>query len=166
LQPILDTIRALHARGLWLEIVTLLVPGFNDSESEVTKLTEFIASVSSDIPWHVTAFHQDYRMVDPMDTTAAQLQTAAAIGKRAGLRYVYAGNLPGTVGDLENTRCASCSAVLIERFGYHIRGYHVTKDGHCPKCSAAVPGRWDHAFAGQIASHPFLPHDRTRLRMF
>ncbi|HYU79703.1 MAG TPA: AmmeMemoRadiSam system radical SAM enzyme [Vicinamibacterales bacterium] len=165
LQPILDTIRALHARGLWVEIVTLLVPGFNDSDSEVTRLTEFIASVSPDIPWHVTAFHQDYRMVDPMNTTPAQLRTAAAIGKRAGLRYVYAGNLPGMVGDLENTRCVSCNAILIERYGYDIREYHVTADGKCPGCSALVPGRWDRAFAGQIASHPFLPHDRARLRI-
>jgi pyruvate formate lyase activating enzyme len=166
LQPILDTIRALHARGLWVEIVTLLVPGFNDSEVEVTRLTEFIASVSPDIPWHVTAFHQDYRMVDPMDTTPAQLQSAAAIGRRSGLRHVYAGNLPGMVGDLENTRCTSCRSVLIERFGYHIRRYNVTDDGKCPRCRTALPGRWDHAFAGQITSHPFLPHDRTRLRTF
>ena len=165
LQPILDTIRSLHARGLWVEIVTLLIPGFNDSEAELVKLTEFIASVSVDIPWHVTAFHQDYRMVDPMDTTPAQLQKAAALGRRAGLRYVYAGNQPGRVGDLEDTRCAACGALLIARYGYHIRAYHVTKDGACPSCKAAVPGRWDHAFGGQITSRPFLPHDRTRLRV-
>jgi pyruvate formate lyase activating enzyme len=166
LQPILDTIRALHARGLWVEIVTLLVPGFNDSEAELIAMTEFLASVSVDIPWHVTAFHQDYHMVDPMDTTPAQLRAAAALGKRAGLRYVYAGNLPGQVGDLEDTRCASCRALLVERYGYHIRGYHVTKDGKCPACHAALPGRWDHAFGGQVTARPFLPHDRTRLRIF
>jgi pyruvate formate lyase activating enzyme len=166
LQPILETIRALHARGIWVEIVTLLVPGFNDSESELIGLTEFLASVSPDIPWHVTAFHQDYRMTEPQGTTAAQLQQAAQIGKRAGLRYVYAGNLPGRVGSLENTQCLSCGDVLIERYGYLIRQYRVTADGCCPSCRAQVPGRWDHAFAGQIASHPFLPHDRTRLRMY
>jgi pyruvate formate lyase activating enzyme len=166
LQPILDTIRALHARGLWVEIVTLLIPGFNDSETELTAMTEFLASVSLDIPWHVTAFHQDYRMVDPMDTTPGQLKAAAAIGKRAGLRYVYAGNLPGHVGTLEDTHCASCSALLVERYGYHIRSYRVTKDGTCPACHAAVPGRWDHAFGGQVTARPFLPHDRTRLRIF
>jgi pyruvate formate lyase activating enzyme len=165
LQPILETIRELHARGLWLEIVTLLIPGFNDSESEITRLTEFLASVSVDIPWHVTAFHQDYRMRDPMDTTAPQLVAAAALGKRAGLRYAYAGNLPGMVGGLEDTHCASCGSLLIERFGYHIRGYHLTADGRCGSCHATVPGRWDHAFAGQITSHPFVPHDRTRLRV-
>ena len=164
LEPILDTIRALHARGLWVEIVTLLVPGFNDSDDEVTRLTEFIASVSVDIPWHVTAFHQDYRMVDPMDTTPAQLRSAAAIGRHAGLRYVYAGNLPGLVGDLEDTRCTACRSVLVGRFGYHIREYHVTADGKCASCKADVPGRWDAAFAGQITSRPFAPHDRTRLR--
>jgi pyruvate formate lyase activating enzyme len=129
-------------------------------------MTEFIASVSLDIPWHVTAFHQDYHMVDPMNTTPAQLGAAAALGKRAGLRYVYAGNLPGQVGTLEDTRCASCDALLVERYGYHIRSYHVTKDGNCPACDAALPGRWDHAFGGQVTSRPFLPHDRTRLRTF
>ncbi len=165
LDPILQSIRSLHARGLWVEIVTLLISGFNDSEEELTKLTEFIASVSPEIPWHVTAFHQDYHMLDPMATTAEQLRNATAIGKRSGLRYVYAGNLPGLVGDLEDTRCASCDAVLIGRYGYHIREYRLTADGKCPTCQTALPGRWDRAFAGQITSHPFLPHDRARLRM-
>ena len=142
IEPILETIRALHARGLWLEIVTLLVPGFNDSEDELTRLTEFIVAVSPDIPWHVTAFHQDYRMLDPMDTSATQLRQAAAIGRRSGLRYVYAGNLPGLVGDLEDTRCVSCGSVLVGRYGYRIREYHVTKDGACERCGTTVPGRW------------------------
>jgi pyruvate formate lyase activating enzyme len=165
LQPILDTIAALHARGVWVEIVTLLVPGFNDSDDEVTRMTEFIASVSPDIPWHVTAFHQDYRMMEPAATSARQLRQAAAIGQRAGLRYVYAGNLPGAVGELEDTHCAACHRVLIERYGYLIRAYHVTPEGQCPSCRASVPGRWDHAFTPQITAHPFLPHDRTRLRL-
>jgi pyruvate formate lyase activating enzyme len=166
LQPILDTIRSLHARGLWVEIVTLLIDGFNNSEAELSDLTAFIASVSPDIPWHVTAFHQDYRMQDPAATTPAMLQQAAALGRRAGLRHVYAGNLPGLVGDLEDTRCSTCARVLVGRYGYQIREYHVTDDGHCPTCRATVPGRWDHAFAGQIASRPFVPHDRARLRVF
>jgi pyruvate formate lyase activating enzyme len=166
LQPILDTIRGLHTRGIWVEIVTLLISGFNDSAEELTKMSEFIASVSPDIPWHVTAFHQDYRMQDPVDTTPEMLRRAAAIGRRAGLRYVYAGNIPGQVGDLEDTHCASCNGVLIARVGYHIREYNVTPDGHCPTCGTSVPGRWDHTFAGQITSYPFLPHDRARLRVF
>ena len=165
LQPILETIRALHARGIWIEIVTLLVPGFNDSDEEITRLTEFLVSVSPDLPWHVTAFHQDYRMTDPAATTARQLQHAAAIGQRAGLRHVYAGNLPGRVGDLEDTRCTSCDRTLIARFGYHIRDYHLSEDGRCPDCRTELPGRWDRAYAGQVTSHPFVPHDRSRLRV-
>src|SRR5947208_3047577 len=120
LGPILETIRRLHEMGFWLEIVTLIIPGFNDAADELTRLTTFIASVSPLIPWHVTAFHKDYRMSDPENTTAAMLMAAAAIAKDAGLRYVYAGNLPGRVGDLENTRCHQCAALLIERDGYPV----------------------------------------------
>ena len=157
LEPILDTIRRLHEMGVWLEIVTLLIPGFNDGHDEIARLTEFIAGVSPEIPWHVTAFHADYRMNDTSDTTADMLIAAARLGRRAGLRYVYAGNLPGRVGDLEDTRCVSCGEVLVARYGYLIRGYHITPDGRCPSCRATVPGRWDPAFAPQRASRPFLP---------
>ena len=158
LQPILETIRSLHQMGLWLEIVTLLIPGFNDSDSELQGLTEFLASVSADIPWHVTAFHADYKMTDQRNTRPDDLLRAVAIGRRAGLRYIYAGNLPGRVGDLEDTRCAHCGETLIERFSYEIRGYHITPDGRCPACSAPVPGRWAPHFSRQITAHPFLPH--------
>jgi pyruvate formate lyase activating enzyme len=99
LQPILDTIRRVYEMGFWLEIVTLLVPGFNDSDDELKRLSEFLVSVSPYIPWHVTAFHKDYKMTDPENTTAKDLIRTAEIGKKAGLRYVYAGNLPGQVGD-------------------------------------------------------------------
>ena len=96
LEPILDTIRRLHAMGIWVEIVTLLIPGFNDSRDELTRLTAFVASVSPDIPWHVTAFHGDYKMTDPAEhdrrRCCSRRPTSAA---RNGLRYVYAGNLPG-----------------------------------------------------------------------
>ena len=163
LQPILDTIRWLHAAGVWVEIVTLLIPGFNDGDAELRALTEFIASVSPDIPWHVTAFHQDYRMTDPANTTAADLRRAAARAREAGLRFVYAGNLPGRVGDLEETKCPSCRETLISRYGYLIRAYHLTGDGACPRCAATIPGRWAAGFQGQRAAHPFLPNDRTRL---
>ena len=163
LQPILDTIRSLHAMGLWVEIVTLLIPGFNDSNEELQRLTEFVASVSVDIPWHVTAFHKDYKMTDPGDTRPEDLLRAAEIGVGAGLRYVYAGNLPGLVGHLEDTRCARCSATLIERYSYRIKGYHVTADGKCPKCGETVPGRWAAKFGGQATSHPFLPHRASGL---
>jgi pyruvate formate lyase activating enzyme len=160
LQPILDSIRRIHQMGFWLEIVTLLIPGFNDSEDEVRRLTEFLAGVSPDIPWHVTAFHKDYKMHDPANTTPEMLVRAAEIGKQDGLRYVYAGNLPGEVDDLENTRCPGCAALLIERYGYLITGYHLTSSGGCPKCSKQIPGRWAERFEGQITHLPFLPRLR------
>ncbi len=160
LQPILDSIRRIHQMGFWLEIVTLLIPGFNDSDDEVRRLTEFLAGVSPDIPWHVTAFHKDYKMHDPANTTPEMLTRAAEIGKQAGLRYIYAGNLPGDVGGLENTRCPECRALLVERYGYLITGYHLTPTGACPKCSKQIPGRWAPRFEGQITHLPFLPRLR------
>jgi pyruvate formate lyase activating enzyme len=163
LEPILDTIRRLHAMGFWLEIVTLLIPGFNDSPDELARLTSFVASVSPDVPWHVTAFHGDYKMTAPENTTADMLLAAADIARQSGLRYVYAGNLPGRVGRLEDTACASCGETLVARYGYHIRRYRVTAGGRCPACDGAVPGRWGARFDGQIASTPFIPGSRARL---
>jgi pyruvate formate lyase activating enzyme len=161
--PILETIRSLHSIGIWVEIVTLLIPGFNDSDDELRKLTEFVASVSPDIPWHVTAFHKDYKMSDPADTRASDLVRAAEIGKSAGLRYIYAGNLPGRVGDLENTHCHSCGCTLIRRYGYFIQEYRLTQSGNCPDCGTAIPGCWAQKFEGQIADRPFLPSTRSGL---
>jgi len=161
--PILDTIRRLHDMRFWVEIVTLLIPGFNDSRDELQRLTAFVASVSPDIPWHVTAFHKDYRMTGPENTTAEMLLQAAAIGRAAGLRFVYAGNLPGHVGNLEDTRCAECGDLLVARYGYYVRDYRITADGRCPGCKASVPGVWGRKFDGQIASRPFLPGSRARL---
>src|SRR6266542_1600784 len=146
LEPILDTIRRLHAMGFWLEIVTLLIPGFNDSRDELQRLTAFVASVSPEIPWHVTAFHRDYKMTDPANTTPEDLVRAAEIGKNAGLHFVYAGNLPGKVGALENTRCSQCGHTLISRYGYFIHEYSVTTNGCCPSCATPVPGRWAERF--------------------
>ncbi|MGE5243282.1 MAG: AmmeMemoRadiSam system radical SAM enzyme [Betaproteobacteria bacterium] len=163
IEPILDTIRRLHAMGIWVEIVTLLIPGFNDSSDELRRLTGFVAGVSPDIPWHVTAFHGDYKMTDPGDTTADMLLAAADIGREAGLRFVYAGNLPGEVGDLESTRCAACGDLLIERSGYFIGSYRLTPDGRCPSCHVTVPGRWSERFDGQLASRPFAPGGRLRM---
>jgi pyruvate formate lyase activating enzyme len=160
LEPILDTIRRLHAMEFWLEIVTLLIPGFNSSRDELTRLTTFIASVSPLIPWHVTAFHGDYKMTDPENTTAEMLLEAADIGRANGLKYVYAGNLPGRVGDLEDTHCAACDHALVTRYGYYIRDYRVTADGRCPACATPVPGRWSAQFDGQITSRPFTPGSR------
>ena len=143
LEPVTSTIEAIHARGLWLEVVTLLVPGFNDSDAELRSLTGFLASVSRDIPWHATAFHPDYRMTGPEPTQAKDLVRAAEIGAEAGLRYVYAGNLPGWVGRWENTRCPGCGVELIERRGFQILSNRITASGHCPECQQLIPGVWD-----------------------
>ena len=139
---ILETIQMVHDRGFWEEIVTLVIPGFNDSEDELRRAADFIASVSPDIPWHVTAFHQDYKMTENANTTAGQLIRACEIGREAGLRYIYAGNLPGRVGRWENTYCPACDELLIERYGYIIRQMKVTREGKCPKCQTAIPGVW------------------------
>jgi pyruvate formate lyase activating enzyme len=142
LQNILDGVKMVHAMGFWLEIVTLIVPGFNDSTEELLDAAQFIASLSHDIPWHVTAFHQDYKMTDHDNTATPTLIRAAEIGVEAGLNYVYAGNLPGQVGDYENTYCPNCRQLLIERFGYTILAYHITSEGTCPRCATRLAGIW------------------------
>ena len=142
LDHVLDGIRMVHEMGFWLEIVTLVIPGFNDSEQELTDAAHFLAGLSPDIPWHVTAFHQDYHMTDPDNTSAAALVRAAEIGQAAGLRYVYAGNLPGQVGDYEHTFCPQCHTRLIARYGYVILDYQLTPQGGCPKCGTRLAGIW------------------------
>jgi pyruvate formate lyase activating enzyme len=142
LENVLASIRALHEMGFWVELVTLVVPGFNDAEDELRDMARFIADVSVDIPWHVTAFHQDYRMTENDPATPRHLLRAATIGKEAGLRYVYAGNLPGRVGDFENTRCPSCNELLIERSGYRVLSFALSAEGTCPKCATPIAGFW------------------------
>jgi len=141
LSNVLDTIKMVYERGFWLEIVTLLIPGFNDSTDEIKSAAEFIAGVSSNIPWHVTAFHQDYKMTGPDNTSTETLIRAAEIGYEAGLNYVYAGNLPGRVGSHEHTFCPNCKSVLIERYGFRILKNRM-KAGTCPDCKTAIPGVW------------------------
>jgi pyruvate formate lyase activating enzyme len=143
LSVVLDTIGRLHEMGFWLEIVTLVIPGFNDGDEELRGIAKFLAGISRDIPWHVTAYHPDYKMRDHDRTTADQLIRAYDFGKETGLNFVYPGNLPGRVGDRENTYCPSCKSLLIERTGYEILGYHLKPGGACPKCDAQIPGRWD-----------------------
>jgi len=139
---ILETVQMVHERGFWEEIVTLVIPGFNDSEGELQRAAEFIASISPDIPWHVTAFHQDYHMQENANTTAQQLVRACELGRAAGLRYIYAGNLPGKVGRWENTYCPECDELLVERYGYLIRQMNVSHVGSCPSCGTKIPGIW------------------------
>jgi pyruvate formate lyase activating enzyme len=142
LGPILDSIRRIHQMGFWLEIVTLVVPGFNDSAAELTAIAEFLAAISPDIPWHVTAFHEDYKMLGQGNTGVAALQRAAEIGRAAGLRYVYAGNLPGQLGKLEDTHCPGCGAAVVERRGFRVLRNRLTEEGRCPDCATPIAGVW------------------------
>jgi pyruvate formate lyase activating enzyme len=139
LQPVLDTIVRLKESGVWLEVTTLVIPGLNDSETELTEIAKFIKAVDEGIPWHVSAFYPTYKMMDRPPTPAATLHKAREIGLKTGLRYVYTGNIPG--GQAENTYCYACQEPLIERWGYRIRGYSL-KDGKCPKCQAEIEGVW------------------------
>jgi pyruvate formate lyase activating enzyme len=140
-ENILRTIERLVDMGFWVEIVTLTVPGFNDSEEELREAARFLAGISPDIPWHVTAYHQDYRMQDHDNTPVRTLLRACEIGKEEGLRYVYAGNLPGRVGRWENTYCPKCDELLVERFGFLVRRNAITDFG-CPRCHTPIPGIW------------------------
>jgi pyruvate formate lyase activating enzyme len=142
LKNVLDSIQKAHQLGLWVEVVTLVVPGFNDDPEELWDAARFLASVSRDIPWHVTAYHPDYHMTENPNTPASALQTAADIGQEAGLSYVYAGNLPGRVGSLENTYCPQCSGLLVQRHGYVVQDYQITPQGACPSCGHAIAGIW------------------------
>jgi pyruvate formate lyase activating enzyme len=141
LEPVLESIRAIHSMGFWMEVVTLVVPGFNHSDEELGNIAEFLASVSADIPWHVTAFHPDYRNTSQA-TPAETLLRAARIGRAAGLRHVYAGNASGRVGEWENTVCAKCGRVLVERRGYRILRDELSGRGMCGGCGAQVAGVW------------------------
>jgi pyruvate formate lyase activating enzyme len=150
LEHVTEGVRMVHQRGLWLEVVTLVVPGFNDSEAELRQIARFLAAISRDIPWHVTAFHKDYKMTDPPNTTADQIVRAAEIGTEEGLRFVYAGNAPGRVGRWENTYCPNCHEKLIDRFGYLVREYCITPDGKCPGCGTSIPGIWPATGAAEV----------------
>jgi pyruvate formate lyase activating enzyme len=142
LERVLWTIRALHEKGFWVEVVTLVVPGHNDSDDELTDIARFLVSVSADIPWHVTAFHPDYRMDDRRPTPVRTLLRAAEIGVSEGLRFVYAGNLPGAVESWESTHCPGCRALLVERRGFSVGRNRITPGGRCPDCERVIPGVW------------------------
>lgn len=141
LDTVIRSIQDIFQRGIWLEIVTLIIPGYNNSDQELNKLTQFIAQISVDIPWHVTAFHQDYRMQDQTNTASNDLIHAYHIGKKNGLNFIYTGNLPGQTENRENTYCPHCNQLLIERVGYIIKKTHI-KSNQCPSCQTIIPGIW------------------------
>lgn len=141
LQTVIDTMALLAELGYWVEIVTLVVPGFNDDAEQLEGIAKTIAGLSVDIPWHVTAFHRDYQYVHGRDTRSDDLQRAYDAGREAGLRYVYAGNLPGEMADAEDTRCPGCGATLIQRRGFRVFKNRLV-DGRCPECQTSIPGVW------------------------
>lgn len=139
LQPVLDSISLYAQLGVWVEVTTLLIPGLNDSESELRDLSRFLVSISPDIPWHVTAFHPSYKLTNIPSTPLSTLDLARDIGLEAGLRYVYAGNIPGS--GRENTLCHACGTSLIERHGFVIQANNL-EDGRCGHCAVDIAGRW------------------------
>jgi pyruvate formate lyase activating enzyme len=146
MENVVDTIRMLKERGFWVEIVTLVVPGFSDDLDEAKRMADFLASVDPLMPWHMTAFHPDYKMTDGYrSTTVEDLMRIVDIGKQAGLKYLYPGNLPGQVGEWENTRCHHCDATVITRYGFLVMNRRVGPDGLCPDCHKSLPGIWGKA---------------------
>ncbi|MGH7526093.1 MAG: AmmeMemoRadiSam system radical SAM enzyme [Gemmatimonadales bacterium] len=140
LAHVLDAIGLVHERGIWLEVLTLVVPGFSDDPAELRAAVSYIAGIDRNIPWHVTAFHEDYRFWGMGNTTAEVLVRACEIGAEAGLSFVYAGNLPGRVGRWEHTWCPGCHGLLIQRLGYRILSNRVAAGGRCPDCHTPIPG--------------------------
>ena len=142
LSNVLDTIRDLKQLGYWVEIVTLVIPGFNDEPAELRDLARFLAGVDRDMPWHVTAFHPDYKMTDRGRTAVKTLLDAYDIGLEAGLRFVYPGNVPGQVGNRENTCCPACGEAVVLRRGFLVLENRM-RGGSCGRCGAAIPGVWE-----------------------
>jgi pyruvate formate lyase activating enzyme len=140
LEHVLDAIGLVHERGIWLEVLTLVVPGFSDDPAELRAAARYIAGIDRNIPWHVTAFHEDYRFWGMGNTTADLLVRACEIGVGEGLNFVYAGNVPGRVGRWEHTWCPGCQGLLVERRGYRILGNRVAGGGQCPDCGTRIPG--------------------------
>jgi pyruvate formate lyase activating enzyme len=139
LDPVRETIRLMKELGVWVEVTTLIIPDYNDSEDDLKDIAEFIKSVNPSIPWHVTQFYPTYKLTDKPRTPVKTLRRAREIGFEAGLKYVYEGNVPGEGG--ENTYCPSCKELLIKRFGFTITENKI-KDGRCFKCGTMIEGTW------------------------
>jgi pyruvate formate lyase activating enzyme len=137
LQPVLETLGQMKDRGIWLEITTLIIPTLNDAPSELKQLAEFIFSLGPETPWHLSRFHPCYEIQDIGSTPVSTIHQAVQLGKEAGLRYVYSGNIPGDAG--EKTVCHHCGQLLIDRVGYFIRENRL-RQGSCPECQTPLAG--------------------------
>ena len=136
LQPVLKSIKNIYKAGIHLEITTLVVPHQNDSEKELSQIAKFIAKVSKNIPWHISRFHPEYKMINIYPTSLETLEKAWKIGKKAGLNYVYLGNVITEKG--ENTYCPKCQTLNIKRFGYQTEILAVDKRGSCLQCGKSL----------------------------
>ena len=145
LKPVLENVKYLWEKNVWVEVTTLVIPGHNDSEKELTQIAEFVKSVSPDLPWHISRFFPAYKMLDTPPTPIETLIKAYEIGKKVGLNYVYIGNIPPTEDLIKynNTYCPKCGNLLIERIGYDTHVIGITSSGQCSKCGAQIPGRWE-----------------------
>jgi len=137
LQPVLDTIAAMKELGIWLEVTTLVVSGENDSDEELTEIAEFVARIDNNIPWHISRFHPDYEFHDRMATPMETMKRAREIGRRAGLRYIYLGN----VAEGTNTNCYQCHELIVDR-RYMGLNKLTLENGRCPVCGAKINGVW------------------------
>ncbi len=141
LKPVLDTLKTLKKVGIWYEIVVLLIPTLNDSESEIREMCQWIkAELGVGVPVHFSRFHPMYKIKNLPSTPVKTLETARNIARETGLHYVYLGNVPGNEG--ESTYCPGCGELVIRRIGYHIIK-NVIKGGKCPKCGHVIPGVWE-----------------------
>lgn len=140
LAPVLENIKRVRKMNIWEEVTTLIIPGENDSEKELTEIAQFLVSVSSDLPWHVTRFHPEYKMTDKEETKEETLIKAYQIGKKAGLKYVYVGNILNN--KYESTYCPNCQEKLISRNWDEVEILNFT-NGKCGKCGEKIAGRWN-----------------------
>ncbi len=140
LEHVQETLRNMKAKGVFVEVTTLIVPGLNDDPDELRALAAFLArDLGPDTPWHISRFHPTYRLTDRPPTPVKTLRDARRIGLAAGLQYVYTGNVPGELG--ESTFCPGCGEALIERRGFQAGPFRM-KEGRCGRCGAAIPGVW------------------------
>ncbi|MBN2288330.1 MAG: AmmeMemoRadiSam system radical SAM enzyme [Candidatus Glassbacteria bacterium] len=141
LEPVLETIRRMKELGIWLEVTTLVVPEMNDSEQELAAIAGFLAEVGTGIPWHVSRFHPCHQWTHLPPTPLKTLKLALECGKKAGLKYIYTGNVPGEPS--ESTCCPGCGRIVIERWGFSVRSVHLGPGASCNFCGAAVDGVFD-----------------------
>jgi len=137
LEKVLETLKIMKDMHIWVEVTTLIIPGFNDSEEEIRKCAEFVYSLGKETPWHVSRFYPHYRMNNVTYTPISTLKKARKIGLEVGLKYVYTGNIPGDEG--ENTFCYNCKRVLIRRYGFEVLEYNI-ENSQCKFCQALIEG--------------------------